>query len=560
MTNNNPSRKRKYALAEEKSKEHIDAIIESSSHKKVVVAGPGTGKTFLFKKVIEGKRNALTLTFVNALVEDLSLDLYGMSDVKTLHSFARSVLKKITGNDVEIFPKLPTIIREDAEILLGQDIDFDSIFYNMQENEHVEFYKNRKGYYEGCYGYPDVIYDLVKCLQEQRDKLPSYDYVLVDEYQDFNESEVTLIELLSEKSPVLIAGDDDQALYEELKRASAKHIRQKFSDNLDYEPFTLPYCRRSTRVIVKAVNDIISVASEENFMQNRIRKKYKYFDHKDKDEESERNPKVVYSQQYSNRIPWFIEKHLGRIARDVKGKFSVLIISPIKTQCRSIVKGLKKKGFTNIEWNNKKEEKEPTLLDGLKILLDNRNSNLGWRIVSKSYLSPGDFKEALVKSNSDNAKDFLKIVDKDIKKKVREILKVLRAVRDGREVEDEKLDQVLRNVGFDPYGVAEENLREEILPKLQNVGADPGIKKIQIKVTTIESSKGLSADYVFITYFDDRYFIKDRDKTKITEKDICKFLVALTRARRKVFLISSDRNRKPTFFKWIKPNRIEIVQ
>ena len=196
----------------------------------------------------------------------------------------------------------------------------------------------------------------------------------------------------------------------------------------------------------------------------------------------------------------------------------------------------------------------------MKILLDNRNSNLGWRIVSKSYLSPGDFKEALVKSNSDNAKDFLKIVDKDIKKKVREILKVLRAVRDGREVEDEKLDQVLRNVGFDPYGVAEENLREEILPELQNVGADPGIKKIQIKVTTIESSKGLSADYVFITYFDDSYFIKDRDKTKITEKDICKFLVALTRARRKVFLISSDRNRKPTFFKWIKPNRIEIVQ
>lgn len=258
------TRDNKYILAEIESRRCIDKIIESSSPKKVVVAGPGTGKTFLFKKVIEGKKNALTLTFVNALVQDLSLDLYGMSDVKTLHSFARGALRKITGNEVKIFSKFSAVLGKDAEILLGQSIDLDSIFYNMQENEHIEFYKNRKDYYDGYYAYSYLIYDLVKSFQKQRDKLPSYDYVLVDEYQDFNESEITLIELLSEKSPVLIAGDDDQALYEELKSASAKHIRQKFSDDcMDYESFTLPYCRRSTRVIVEAVNDIISVATKK---------------------------------------------------------------------------------------------------------------------------------------------------------------------------------------------------------------------------------------------------------------------------------------------------------
>lgn len=560
MTRNNRNRRCEYILAERESKRCIDAIIESSSHKKVVVAGPGTGKTFLFKKVIEGKRNALTLTFVNALVQDLSLDLYGMSGVKTLHSFARGALRKITGNEVKIFSKFSAVIGKDAEILLGQSIDFDSIFYNMRENEHVEFYKNRKDYYGGYYGYSDVIYDLVKSFQKQRDKLPSYDYVLVDEYQDFNESEVILIELLSEKSPVLIAGDDDQALYEELKSASAKHIRQKFSDGcMDYESFTLPYCRRSTRVIVETVNDIISVATEKNFMQNRILKEYKYFDHKDKDAESERNPKIIYSQQYFRQIPWFIEKHLGIIARDVKGKFSVLIIAPTKTQCHSIVEGLKSKEFTNIEWNDKKGEKEPTLLDGLKILLNDKDSNLGWRIAS-SFFDDTDFKNALRESNFNGAKNFSEIIDEGIKKEVKEILKVLRAVRDGRETEDEKLDQILRKIGFNPYGIAEENLRKQILFKSQNVGTDPGIKKIQIKVTTIESSKGLSADYVFIAYFDDRYFIKDNDKTKITEKDICKFLVALTRARKKVLLVSSDKDRKPTFFKWIESNRIEIDQ
>ncbi len=484
-----------------------------------------------------------------------------MSGVKTLHSFARGALHEITGNEVKIFPKFSAVVRKDAEILLEQKIDFDSIFYNMQENEHVEFYKNRKDYYGGYYGYSDVIYDLVKSFQKKRDKLPSYDYVLVDEYQDFNESEITLIDLLSEKSPVLIAGDDDQALYEELKSASAKHIRQKFSnDCMDYESFTLPYCRRSTRVIVEAVNDIISVATEENLMQNRVCKEYKYFDHEDKDAESERNPKIIYSQQYSRRIPWFIEKHLGIIARDMKGKFSVLIIAPTKTQCRSIVEGLKNKGFTSIEWNDKKDEEEPTLLDGLKILLNDINSNLGWRISSSFFLADEDFEKALRKSNSNGGENFSEIIDKEIKKQIKKILKVLRAVRDKKGTEDKELDQVLGKIDLNPYNMAEESLRKEILLESQNIGTDPGIKKIQIKVTTIESSKGLSADYVFITYFDDKYFIKDRDKTKITQKDVCKFLVALTRARKKVLLVSSDGDRKPTFFNWIKSNRIKIAQ
>ena len=85
-----------------------------------MVAGPGTGKTFLFKKALEGKSKTLTLTFVNSLVEDLSLELYGMSEVRTLHSFARGVLGK-----AKVFPKLSAVITEDASLLLDQELDFD---------------------------------------------------------------------------------------------------------------------------------------------------------------------------------------------------------------------------------------------------------------------------------------------------------------------------------------------------------------------------------------------------------------------------------------------------
>ncbi|MBI2268526.1 MAG: ATP-dependent helicase [Candidatus Blackburnbacteria bacterium] len=559
MTQNLTNQKDKYGIAEDESKKHTDAIVESSSRKKVVVAGPGTGKTYLFKRIIEGKNNALTLTFVNALVEDLSLELYGMSDVKTLHSFARSTLGTATGN-VKVFPKLSEVVKEDAKILLKKEIDFDFIFHNMDDgNEDIEFYKKRKNYYDKHYGYSDIIFALVKYLEANKGKVPAFDHVLVDEFQDFNKLEIALIDLLSEKSPILIAGDDDQALYEDLKSASPKHIRERFSDSCtDYKSFSLPHCRRCTRTIVEAVNDIVSNASKNGAVKERIGKRYEYFDHKEKDVESEKNPKIIYSQQFARKIPWFIEKQLGEIANEIKGKFSVLIISPTKTQCRSTVEGLKKKGFSSIEWSDKKDDKEPTLLDGLKILLDDENSNLGWRIVSRFYLTEKDFVALLTNSNSENPKRFSEMIDSSKKKEVESALKILRSVKNGKKIKEEKLDEVLRKVGFNPYDIAKENLKEEIEFGSQRVG-NPGLRKTQIKATTIESSKGLAADYVFITYFDDRYFIKDKDKTKITDKDICKFLVALTRARRKVFLISSDDKKKPTFLNWINSDRIEEV-
>ena len=85
----------KYVKAEYERHKYANAVLSSKSRKKVLVAGPGTGKTYLFKKILEGTKVSLTLTFVNSLVEDLSLELYGLSEVRTLHSFARSILGKI---------------------------------------------------------------------------------------------------------------------------------------------------------------------------------------------------------------------------------------------------------------------------------------------------------------------------------------------------------------------------------------------------------------------------------------------------------------------------------
>ena len=540
----------------EESNKHVSAILQSKKQKKVVVAGPGTGKTFLFKNLLENKKNTLTLTFVNSLVEDLSLELYGMSEVRTLHSYARSVLQTLTKSDIKISPLLSKTIKEDALVLLDKDINFEKLFHELDdENEFVEFYKKRKDYY-GYYGYSDVIYAAVKYFEKNEDKIPVYEQILIDEFQDFNKLEVSLIDILSTKSPILLAGDDDQALYE-FKSASTVHIRDRNNGKIpEYESFNLPYCFRCTRSVVGAVNDIISAAQKAGFLSGRIEKPYTYFENEDKNKDSNQFPNISYSHKYDTQIPWFIEKKIKEMAELSKNNFNVLIISPIKRQSQNIGEKLKKKGLQNIDIIIG-DELELSFLDGLKLLIEDINDNLGWRIVSRYLLKKEEFEKLLKTSNSYITKKIVELLIKEQKDEIKKILKVLKYIRDGKPIIKDDFDDMMIRLEIDFYGMVKEYLKNEIATTKSHVG-DPGIRKIPIKSTTIQSSKGLAADLVFITHFDDRYFIKDNDKTKIADRDICNFLVAMTRTKKKLYLISTV-IAEPTFLKWINKDRLETI-
>jgi hypothetical protein len=70
---------------------------------------------------------------VNSLVEDLSLELYGLSEVRTFHSYARGLLSEMLGS-AKVFPKLSEVIREDAKLALGREVNFDG---NPKTGVHV---------------------------------------------------------------------------------------------------------------------------------------------------------------------------------------------------------------------------------------------------------------------------------------------------------------------------------------------------------------------------------------------------------------------------------------
>ena len=547
----------KYSEALQERQKYVDAVLGSSSRKNIVVAGPGTGKTYLFKQILINKKNSLTLTFVNALVEDLSLELCGLSDVQTLHGFARSALGKATSSTVKIYPKLSQVIKEDAKLLLGQDIDFDHIFHNRDDgNEHIEFYKKRKDYYDKYYGYSDIIFAIVKYFEERGEEIPIFEQVVVDEFQDFNTLEVSLIDLLARKSPIVLAGDDDQALYA-FKSATTEHIRQRFDPfDTEYSSFTLPYCSRCTSVIIEAINDIIASAVANGNLKGRVTKEYKYFEDLKKDKECELHPKIAYTQCFAKQIPWFIQKSIGEIAEIEKGAFSVLVISPTKLQTRFVATSLKSKGFENVQFVVKNDDKSPLLMEGLKILLGDKESNLGWRILSKLLLNEDDFITLLSSTSNVSSSKIYDLLEGAFRSEIESVLKTLKAVKNGKTVKDEDVNKLLKLIGVNPLEVVQNQLREDFINDGQKNG-NPGLRKIPIKATTIQSSKGLSADYVFITHFDDQYFIKHKNQSTISDQDICNFLVALTRAKKKVFLISSNTKKEPTFLKWIDQGRIE---
>jgi superfamily I DNA/RNA helicase len=78
---------------------------------------------------------------------------------------------------------------------------------------------------------------------------------------------------------------------------------------------------------------------------------------------------------------------------------------------------------------------------------------------------------------------------------------------------------------------------------------------VKIKLTTILGSKGLSYDYVFMVNFDDTYLLPQSGE--IDDESINKFLVALTRSRKKISIYTS-KNTEPVFVDWISAERKEV--
>lgn len=84
-----------------------------------------------------------------------------------------------------------------------------------------------------------------------------------------------------------------------------------------------------------------------------------------------------------------------------------------------------------------------------------------------------------------------------------------------------------------------------------------------VKVTSFEGAKGLSAQHVYIAGLHNGEM--PHDPASINDLEICKFVVGLTRTRKKCTLISTRNfagkwKTPSSFISWIDPARLEFIK
>jgi superfamily I DNA/RNA helicase len=489
----------------------IAAVLKSNSQKKLVVAGPGAGKTTLFQKLLEQedgpKDSHLVLTFINNLKNDLERSLGELAAVHTLHGYcqhllhAHDALRNGLTARFECYPGLVSLIKRDCEWLHSDPApQFVALMRELDLSAaDQEFYLSRSNYYNAV-DFDDSVYRVIERLRAVPDDVLAYDLVLIDEFQDFNKMEAAVIAALANENPIIIAGDDDQALYSQLRAASWDHIRDHHND-AEYEVFYLPFCMRCPEVIVSAVNSILEKAAAIGALEGRIAKPYRFFEPV-KGSDSRDYPRIdlvrtSVQRGNANYFGKYVERLVNAIpqahadAAATKNEPLVLIIGskPYLPQIHAhlIATGL----LQDVAEPNISER-----TDALRMLARDSQSNLGWRII----LNTGDqgiARERVVEAAAQSC----------------------------------SLAEVIPPVE-----------RDAIIAEALALPPDPPAPTPttpRIMLTSYEGSKGLSAQYVVLVGLHEDEL--PRRAADIKDMEICKFLVGLTRTKKKCTLLTTRR-------------------
>lgn len=532
-------------------------ILESDASKKLIIAGPGTGKTFTFKQVLStcGGRG-LALTFINNLVQDLEVELSEVADAYTFHGFCKSLLHNIRVDGLtsrfHYYPPLGVLISKDLEFLGFQDIDsnlIEKFLHTLDETDELISEILRIGNYYNAVGYTDSVYRVFKHFDKFRADIPRFPLIVVDEYQDFSLLESSFIRLLAEVNSVLIAGDDDQALYA-FKHASAIFIRELAQDD-SFTKFELPYCSRCTEVIVSAVDDILGKAKELGLLSGRIDKSY-YCYLPDKSNDSQTFPEIIHAQcTVERRNAPYIGRYIAHQIEQVpvtdiqearqNGDPTALVIGPIQFVRR--VHGVLEKRFKNVVLK-KSSGLEVSIVDGYLFLEKDGDSRIGWRIVLHLWPIEGieDIINQALLDNS-NLSSFLAEDYKERHLTVASLIGQIRKDEQLSDVQKELIESATKKTleelkvllcQTENTEIVEANTSD--IPSEENINEND---EPEIICTSLLGAKGLSASYVFMVGLNNGHF--PLDPRAITDDEICSLLVGLSRTRKLCYMVSCDR-------------------
>jgi superfamily I DNA/RNA helicase len=523
-----------------KRQHYLDSILASGSPRKIIVAGPGTGKTHTFGVLLRSlpPDNLLALTFIRKLVADMDHEFGDIAEVKTFHGYCKMLLHLRLGA-VDLIPFLTDVIEEDANAqgLVFSKKNFDNAFQTLQEDSpEVAYYLKRGNYYRAV-SFDDSVFRVYQAVNAGTLFLPVYGQIVIDEFQDFNRLEIALIDQLRQNSPILIVGDDDQAVYE-VRNASPDHLRNKYLSG-EFQVFELPYCSRCPRVVVEATTAFVDAVLERGGFTERIPRPFvPYLE--GKTYENETYPKVLTATTANIAgLASLIRKAISKIPEeDVREahdqKYPCVLIVGQRQYLNPIHKILQQH-YPHIEFAQTSSPAY-SLINGYQLLLEDENSNLGWRLLAGCELTLGDLR-SIVSASHGGGSQFSAFLPDEFLGKHKAVLEILRAQNLGIEPES---NQILELLGDASEAVIDHFFSVQDLEPPELELAVP-----TILLSSFQGCKGLSAGHVFIVGLNEGEMPRPDASGEIPDIEYCKFIVALTRTRKSLFLLSNRYEYKP---------------
>ncbi|MDP4132388.1 MAG: DNA helicase PcrA [Bacillota bacterium] len=295
-------------LLEGLNKEQLEAVTMGDGPL-LVLAGAGSGKTrvlthriaYLIKERGVAPWNILAITFTNKAASEMKERLKNICGadsesmwVKTFHSACVAILRKNadllgfkSGFNIYDDSDQKTLIKEcmkglniddekfpvksclalisDAKNKMILPEDFlseygDDYLKSMYQKVYACYQEKLKS--NNAMDFDDLIMLTVKLFKENPNVLDYYrdkfKYVLVDEYQDTNNTQYQLVSLLcSEHRNICVVGDDDQSIYK-FRGADIRNILNFEKEFPDAKVIRLEQNYRSTQYILDSANSVIS--------------------------------------------------------------------------------------------------------------------------------------------------------------------------------------------------------------------------------------------------------------------------------------------------------------
>ena len=476
---------------------------------------------------------------------------------------SRQVLSVISGNKDQLMTPAMFIDRYGQDFRLKKMGDIYTLYQKkLKANNAMDF--------------DDILFNTVKLFEKEGDILKKYQrkfrYIMVDEYQDTNNCQYKLVNLLAkEHGNLCVVGDDDQSIYS-WRGADIRNILNFEKDFPNAKVIKLEQNYRSTQTILEAANSVIK--------NNMGRKSKRLWTEKDS------GIPIVYYKAINERDEAdFIIEEIDKLAfQDMRSLKDFAILYRTNAQSRiieelCIAKGIPYKMVGGHRFYERKEVKD--VIAYLRVLQDPEGDISLKRIINVPKRGVGkvtlDTLERFAREKDDSLYGALLSIDniegigKKVKNNIKEFVSLMAETMTI--AEKEKVSKVIKEViersgylkelesGSDEDKVRAENIKElmsaaieyeeknedsSLQGFLENLALMSDIDGLEVErdgitLMTLHSAKGLEYPVVFISGVEEGLFpsLKSTFEDNRLEEERRLMYVGITRAKEKLYLTSA---------------------